>query len=162
MSREFKMTDVGHMSCYLGLEVKQIEDEIFISQESYTKEILKKFNMLDCNPVNTPMESRTKLSKFNEGEKVDPIFFKRLVGSLRYLTCTSSDILFTVGVVSRFIEAPTSTHLKVTRRILRYLKVEIFDGSGHFRMWQVEVLDVLFQQRLDIAIEEKKPDNIIE
>ncbi|XP_070023045.1 uncharacterized mitochondrial protein AtMg00810-like [Nicotiana sylvestris] len=78
MSREFEMTDVGLMSYYLGLEVKQMEDGIFISQESYTKEILKKFNMLDCNPVNTPMESGTKLSKFDDGEKVDPTFFKSL------------------------------------------------------------------------------------
>ncbi|XP_070017547.1 uncharacterized mitochondrial protein AtMg00810-like [Nicotiana sylvestris] len=101
-----------------------MDDGIFISQESYTKEILKKFNMLDCNPVNTPMESGTKLSKFDEGEKVDPTFFKSFVGSLRYLTCTISDILFVVGVVSRFMEAPTSTHLKVVRRILCYLKAE--------------------------------------
>ncbi|XP_070015772.1 secreted RxLR effector protein 161-like [Nicotiana sylvestris] len=122
------MTDVGLMSYYLGLEVKQMEDGIFISQESYTKEILKKFNMLDCNPVNTPMESGTKLSKFDKGEKVDPTFFKSLVGSLRYLTCTRPDILFAVGVVSRFMEASTSTHLKVTRRILRYLKGTIDFG----------------------------------
>jgi len=128
MSREFEMTDVGLMSYYLGLEVNQMEDEIFISQESYTKEILKKFNMLDCNSVNTPMDSGTKLSKFDEGEKVDPIFFKSLVGSLRYLTCTRPDILFAVRVVSRFMEAPTSTHLKVTRRILRYLKGTIDIG----------------------------------
>ncbi|OIT04124.1 retrovirus-related pol polyprotein from transposon tnt 1-94, partial [Nicotiana attenuata] len=128
MSHEFEMTDVGLMSYYLGLEVKQTEDGIFISQESYTKEILKKFNMLDCNPVNTPMESGTKLSKFDEGEKMDPTFFKSLVGSLRYLTCTRPDILFAVGVVRRFMEASTSTHLKVTRRILRYLKGTIDFG----------------------------------
>ncbi|XP_019248334.1 PREDICTED: uncharacterized protein LOC109227589 [Nicotiana attenuata] len=128
MSCEFEMTDIGLMSYYLGLEVKQMEDGIFISQESYTKEILKKFNMLECNPVNKPMESGTKLSKFDEGEKVDPTFFKSLVGSLRYLSCTRPDILFAVGVVSRFMEAPTSTHLKVTRRILRYLKGTINFG----------------------------------
>ncbi|XP_070018040.1 uncharacterized mitochondrial protein AtMg00810-like [Nicotiana sylvestris] len=83
ISPEFEMTNVGLMYYYFGLEVKQMEDEIFISQESYTKEILKKFNMLDYNPVNTPMESGTKLSKFDEGEKVNPVFFKCLVGSLR-------------------------------------------------------------------------------
>ncbi|XP_033512774.1 secreted RxLR effector protein 161-like [Nicotiana tomentosiformis] len=72
------------------------------------------------------MESRTKLSKFDEGEKVNLTFFKGLVGSLRYLTCTGPDILFAVGVVNHFIEAPTSTHLKVARRILRYIK-DTFD-----------------------------------
>lgn len=89
-----------------------------MSQESYTKEILKKFNMFNCNSVNTPMESGTKLSKFDDGEKVDSTLFKSLVGSLRYWTCTIPDILFAVGVVSRFMEAPTFTHLKVARRIL--------------------------------------------
>ncbi|XP_070035154.1 uncharacterized mitochondrial protein AtMg00810-like [Nicotiana tomentosiformis] len=74
------------------------------------------------------MESGTKLSKFDEGENVDPTFFKSLVESLRYLTCTMPDILFAVEVVSCFMEAPTSTHLKVTRRILRYLKGTIDFG----------------------------------
>ncbi|XP_070032044.1 uncharacterized mitochondrial protein AtMg00810-like [Nicotiana tomentosiformis] len=122
MSCEFEMTAVGFMSYYLGQEVKQMEGRIFISQESYTKEILKKFNMLGCDPVNTLMESERKLSEFDEGKNLDPAFFKCLVGSLRYLTCIRPDILFIVGVVSHFMEAPTSTHLKVTRRILRYLK----------------------------------------
>ena len=123
MSLEFEMTDIGIMSYYLGLEVKQMEEDIFISQESYKKEILRKFNMFDCNPVNTLMESGTILSKIDDGEKVDSTLFKSLVGSLRYLTCTRPHILFAVGVVSPFMEAPTSTHLNVAKRILRYLKV---------------------------------------
>lgn len=89
MSLKFKMTDIGLISYYLGLEVKQMEEGIFITQDSYTKEILKKFNMFDYNHVNTPMESGTKLSKFEDGEKVDSTLFKSLLGSLRYLTCTS-------------------------------------------------------------------------
>ena len=60
MSLEFDMTDIGLISYYLGLEVKQMEQGIFISQETYTKEILKKFKMFDCNTLNTPMESGTK------------------------------------------------------------------------------------------------------
>jgi len=105
-----------------------MEDKFFISQESYTKEILKKFNMIDCNPENTPMESGTKLSKFDKGEKVNPIFLKSLVRSLRYLTFTRPNILFAVGVVSHIMEVPTSTHLKVARRILRYLNGTIDFG----------------------------------
>ena len=78
--------------------------------------------MLDCNPVNTPMEIGIKLSRFDEGHIKDPTLFKSLVESLRYLTCTRPDILFAVGVISRFMKAPTSTHMKAAKRIIRYLK----------------------------------------
>ncbi|XP_026445445.1 uncharacterized protein LOC113346062 [Papaver somniferum] len=81
MTREFEMTDIGLMSYYLGLEVKQQENGIFISQEGYAKEILKRFKMEECNPAITPVECGIKLSKIDEGEKVNPTLYKSLVGS---------------------------------------------------------------------------------
>ncbi|KAM0989066.1 hypothetical protein FF1_013044 [Malus domestica] len=122
MTKEFEMTDIGLMAYYLGIEVKQNKEGIFISQESYTKEILKKFKMEYCKPISTPVECRVKLTKHDEGESVDPTFFKSLVGSLCYLTCTKPNILYVVGLVSRYMENPTTTHLKTVKRILRYLK----------------------------------------
>ncbi|CAJ2639996.1 unnamed protein product [Trifolium pratense] len=122
MTKEFEMTDIGLMSYYLGIEVKQEDHGILITQEGYAKEVLKKFKMDDANPVSTPMECGIKLSKHEEGETVDPSLFKSLVGSLRYLTCTRPDILYAVGVVSRYMEHPTTTHLKAAKRILRYIK----------------------------------------
>ncbi|KAE8709398.1 Agamous-like MADS-box protein AGL6 [Hibiscus syriacus] len=96
MMKEFEMTDMGLMAYYLGIEVKQQNDGIFISQESYAKEILKKFKMENCKPISTPAEYGIKMTKHEEGESVDPTFFKSLVGSLRYLTCTRPDILHAV------------------------------------------------------------------
>ncbi|XP_072052139.1 uncharacterized mitochondrial protein AtMg00810-like [Arachis hypogaea] len=123
MAQEFEMSDMGLMSYYLGIEVKQIEDRIFISQQAYAKELLKKLNMLDCNPTNTPMECGVKLFKEEEGvRKVDQTLFRSLMGSLRYLTCTRADILFSVGLVSRYMENPTETHMKAAKRILCYLR----------------------------------------
>ena len=122
MTKEFEMIDIGLMAYYLGIEVKQMEDEIFISQEGYAKDILEKFKMLNSNLVSTPLECGVKLSMHDNEEKVNPTFFKSLVGSLRYLTCTRPYILFIVGLVSRYMEAPTMTQLKTTKRILRYLK----------------------------------------
>ena len=90
--------------------------------------MLKKFKILDCNPVNTSMEIGIKLSRFDEGHIEDLTLFKSFVGSLRYLTCTRPDILFVVGVISQFMEAPTSTHMKAAKRILRYLKGTIDYG----------------------------------
>jgi hypothetical protein len=118
MAREFEMIDIGLMAYYLGIEVKQMEDEIFISQEGYAKKIFKKFEMLDCKLVSTPIECGVKLSRHNEEMKVNPIFFKSLVGRLRYLICTRPGILFGVGLVTHYMEASTMTHLKIPKRIL--------------------------------------------
>ena len=122
MTMEFEMTDIGLMSYYLSIEVKQEDKGILITQEGYAKEVLKKFKMGDSNPVSTPMECRIKLSKNEEGNKVDPTLYKSLVGSLCYLTCIGYDILYAVRVVSRYMENPTTAHLKAGKRILRYLK----------------------------------------
>ncbi|KAH9782617.1 hypothetical protein KPL71_008982 [Citrus sinensis] len=122
MIKEFEMTNIGLMTYYLGIEVKQKEECIFISQESYAKEILKKFKMNNCKPISTPVECGVKLSKHDEGENIYPTFFKSLVGSLRYLTCTRPDILYAIGLVSRYMENPKTTHFKAATRILRYIK----------------------------------------
>ena len=84
--------------------------------------------MDDCKPISTPIECGIKLSKDDEAEKVDPTLFKSLVGSLRYLTCTRPDILYATGLVSRYMETPTTTHFKSAKRILRYLKGTINFG----------------------------------
>ena len=65
------MTDLSLLKFFLGLEVKQEETGIFISQMKYVKEILKKYKMKNCNPLSTPMEPGEKLSKYDEGERVD-------------------------------------------------------------------------------------------
>jgi hypothetical protein len=78
--------------------------------------------MSDCNPVATPMEFGAKLSKLEGGEVVDLNTYRSMIGSLRYLTCMRSDIAFTVGVATRFMEDPRNPHLKAVKRILRYVK----------------------------------------
>ncbi|XP_038889191.1 uncharacterized mitochondrial protein AtMg00810-like [Benincasa hispida] len=130
MAKDFEITDIGLMSYYLGIEVKQGEDGIFISQEGYVKKVLKKFNMNDANPFGTPMECGVKITKQDGGEKVNSTYFKSLVESLRYLTCTRPDIFYSVGIISRFMEEPTTTHCKMTKMIFRYIKGTI--GYGLF------------------------------
>ncbi|KAG6523782.1 hypothetical protein ZIOFF_013669 [Zingiber officinale] len=139
MTKEFEMTDIGLMAYYLGIEVNQREDGSFISQAGYAREILKKFRMDNSKSINTLVECGVKLSKHDEEEKVDPTFFKSLVGSLRYLMCTRPDILYAVGLVSRYMEDPTTTHLKIAKRILRYIKGTIdfglfYSTSNHFKL----------------------------
>ncbi|KAI4364351.1 hypothetical protein MLD38_020457 [Melastoma candidum] len=94
--------------------------------------------MSNSKPVSTPMEVGAKLCKIDEGEKVDPTLFKSLVGCLRYLTCTRPDILFSVGIVSRFMDMPTTKHMKAAKRILKYLKSTndfgLFYSSNEFQL----------------------------
>ncbi|XP_050909786.1 uncharacterized mitochondrial protein AtMg00810-like [Lathyrus oleraceus] len=132
ISNEFEMTDMRLMAYYLGIEVKQEDKGIFITQEGYAKEVLKKFKMDDKNPDGTPMECGSKLSKHENGEIVDPNLYKSLVGSLRYLTSTRPYILYDVGVVSRYTKAPTTTHFKATKQILRYIKDTINFGLHYY------------------------------
>ncbi|KAK2991758.1 hypothetical protein RJ640_015492 [Escallonia rubra] len=139
MAKEFEMTDIGLMSYYLGIEVKQIDDGIFISQEAYAKEVLKKFNMENCNPISIPIEVENKLSRHIKEGPIDRTLFRSLVGSLRYLTCTRPDILIAVGYISRYMENPTTYHFKVAKRILRYLKRTIdlgifYPASGDMKL----------------------------
>ncbi|KAG6527696.1 hypothetical protein ZIOFF_009822 [Zingiber officinale] len=117
------MTNMGSWhTYYLGIKVNQRGDGIFIPQEGYAKAILKKFKMDNSKPINTPIECGIKLSKHDEGESVDPTFFKSFVGSLLYLTCTRPDILYGVELVRHYMEAPTTNHFKVAKRILHYIK----------------------------------------
>ena len=77
--------------------------------------------MLNCKLAATPMETGIKLSKYDEGSYVDPILYKRLVGSLMYLTTTRPDVMFSMSLISRFMETSKSTHWQAWKRILRYV-----------------------------------------
>ena len=116
------MMDNGFMSYFLGIEVKQQQDVIFISQKKYMKKILEKFKMSNCNLVNTPIATGMKLSREGNGDFVDSTLFKSLVGSLRYLTITRPDIIYGVGLVSRYMERPKESHWLAAKRILSNIK----------------------------------------
>ena len=113
------------MEYFLVIEVTQYEDGIFINQSKYVNDVLKRFRMLNCKPAVTPITTGTKLSKEDDGSKVDPTMYKRLVGSLMYLTATRPDIMFAVSLISRFMESPKNTYWQAGKRILRYIFVTI-------------------------------------
>ncbi|CAM8994412.1 unnamed protein product [Rhodiola kirilowii] len=117
---EFEMTDFGSLSYFLGLEVIRKSGGIFVCQKKYDIVVLKRFKMLECNPARTPVEV---VLKNGDDESVYPTCFKQFVGSLRYLTCTRTDIAYgVVGLISKYLEHPRQSHLQVTKRILRYIK----------------------------------------
>jgi hypothetical protein len=128
MQDEFEMTDLGSMKYFLGLEIDQSENGIFISQKKYAKDVLKRFRMDNCNPANTPIVTGTQLSKSDKGGDINPTLYKKLIGSLMYLTTTRPDIMYAVSLLSRFMESPKDTHWKVGKRILRYIAGSVNEG----------------------------------
>lgn len=122
MHSKFDMSDLGKLSYYLGIEVKQGEDCIQLKQSGYARKVLEKANMLGCNPTKFPMDPKLQITKDEKGTPVDPTKFKSLVGGLRYLVHTRPDIAFSVGIVSRYMERPTEMHLIAAKRILRYIQ----------------------------------------
>eukprot|EP00253_Pinus_taeda_P032805 PITA_32805 len=110
MMKEFEMIDLGLMKYFLGIEVEQSDKGIFIFQNKYSKDLLKRFDMENCKPIPTPITIGTKLSKDDEGLDVNPTLFKRLVGSLMYLTAIRLDIMQGVSLISKFMETPKDTH----------------------------------------------------
>jgi hypothetical protein len=122
MKELFKMSDLGLLSYYLGIEVLQKLGEITLCQEAYTKKILQSCAMDDCNLTQVPMEPRLKLSKRSKEHAVDATEYRSVVGSLRYLVNTRPDLAYSIGIVSRYMEAPTMEHWAVVKHILRYIK----------------------------------------
>ena len=115
MMVEFEMSDLGMLHYFLGIEVVQSANGIFMSQKKYVQDVLDRFQMKDCNPVSTPTEFGLKLNKDHEGKKVDSTLYKQIVGSLMYLTATRPDIMYSVSLISRYMENPTEIHLLAAR-----------------------------------------------
>ncbi|BAF26215.2 Os10g0200800 [Oryza sativa Japonica Group] len=121
MKATFQMSDLGPLSFYLGIEVHQDDSGITLRQTAYAKRIVELAGLTDCNPALTPMEERLKLSHHSTTEEVDATQYRRLVGSLRYLTHTRPDLAFSVGYVSRFMQRPITEHQQAVKRIIHYV-----------------------------------------
>ncbi|GKA32601.1 putative ribonuclease H-like domain-containing protein [Tanacetum coccineum] len=122
MHKRFQMSSMGELTFFLGLQVKQKEDGIFISQDKYVGEILKKFGFSSIRTASTPMETNKALTKDEDGEDVDVHLYRSMIGSLMYLTSSRPDIMFSVCACSRFQVQPKVSHLNAVKRIFRYLK----------------------------------------
>ena len=98
--------------------MKQQKDGIFISQEKYAKNLVKRFSLDSKKHASTPMTSSVKLSFDSTGVEVDPTLYRSIIGSLLYLTASRSDIAFSVGVCAHFQAAPKESHMTATKRII--------------------------------------------
>ncbi|KAK1384246.1 hypothetical protein POM88_021981 [Heracleum sosnowskyi] len=121
MQSRYQMSMMGELSYFLGLQVKQTDDGIFINQAKYTRNLLKKFGMLDSSSAPTPMATATKLDK-DTGATVDMTTYRGMIGSLLYLTASRPDIMYATCLCARFQADPREPHLTAVKRIFKYLK----------------------------------------
>ncbi|XP_057496707.1 uncharacterized protein LOC130781518, partial [Actinidia eriantha] len=126
MQGEFEMSMMGELNFFLGLQIKQSSEGTFINQAKYTKELLKRFGMIEAKPLGTPMGTSIKLDKDENGKNVDEKLYRGMIGSLLYLTASRPDIMFSVCICARFQSCPKESHLVAVKRIFRYL-IETYD-----------------------------------
>ncbi|CAN0870467.1 Retrovirus-related Pol polyprotein from transposon TNT 1-94 [Linum grandiflorum] len=122
LSSQFKLKELGELSYFLGLQVSRSSKGILVSQQKYISDLLAMARLSDCRPCSTPMELNLKLSTAHGDPVPDPTLYRRLVGSLVYLTSTRPDLSYAVQVVSQFLSDPRMPHQQVVFRILRYLQ----------------------------------------
>ncbi|GJT54479.1 putative ribonuclease H-like domain-containing protein [Tanacetum coccineum] len=127
----------GGFTFFLGLQVKQKDDRIFISQDKYVADILKKLDFVTVKTASTPIETNKALLKDEEAEdvdvhlySVDVHLYRLMIGSLMYLTASRPDIMFAVCACARFQVTPKVLHLHAVKRIFRYLK-----GQPKLGLW---------------------------
>ena len=130
LTNEFKMKDLGLLHYFIGLEVQQSKDEVFLLQGKYIVDILKRFGMLDCKSMSTAtVTNRKKMHDSNSGSNlVDPTMYKQLIGSLLYLIHTRPHICYAMSALSQFMVEPTQRHWVAAKHILRYLRETVAYG----------------------------------
>nr|GEV53687.1 hypothetical protein [Tanacetum cinerariifolium] len=122
MHKKFQMSAMGELNFFLGQQVLHKEDDIFLSQDKYVGDILKKFGYSDVRSSNTPMDKENPWRKDRTGKDVDLHLYRSIIRSLRYLTASRPDIMFAVCACARHQVTPKECHLHAVKRTFRCLK----------------------------------------
>nr|GEY26644.1 putative ribonuclease H-like domain-containing protein [Tanacetum cinerariifolium] len=130
MKDKFQMSSMGELTFFLGLQVKKKKDGIFINQDKYVGEILKKFGLSEGKSAGTPIDVEKPLLKDSDGEDVDVHTYRSMIGSLMYLTSSRPDIMFAVCACAQFQVTTKVSHVNAVKRIFRYLK-----GKPYLGLW---------------------------
>nr|GEZ71549.1 hypothetical protein [Tanacetum cinerariifolium] len=133
MCSKFKMSIMGKISFFLGLQISQNPRGIFINQSKYALESLKKYGFKSCDPVDTPMVEKSKLDEDREGKAVDPSHYCGMIGTLLYLIASRLNLQFAICMCARYQAWPTEKHVHPVKRIFRYLR-----GTVHRGLWYLK------------------------
>jgi hypothetical protein len=121
MIQKFEMSMMGKLKYFLGFQIKQLQEGTFISQTKYIQDILKKFGMKNDKPIKTPMVTNGHLDLDTGGKSVDQKVYRSMIGSLLYLCASRPDIMLSLCMCARFQANSKEVHLRVVKRIMRYL-----------------------------------------
>ena len=130
MSSKFEMSLMGELTFFLGLQIKQTSDGIFINQEKYVRDILRKFDMNSSPSKSTPISAPLTIDSDPDGKPVNTTVYRGMIGSLMYLTASRPDIMFATCLCARYQSNPKESHLAAVKRILKYLK-----GTPSLGLW---------------------------
>jgi hypothetical protein len=118
MSKEFEISMIGELIFFLGLQIKQLKDGIFVSQSKYLNDMLKKFGLENAKSIKIPMATNGHLDLDQRGIIIDQKLFRSIIGSLLYITASKPDVMCSVCMCARFQASPREVHLKAAKRIL--------------------------------------------
>ncbi|KAI3681234.1 hypothetical protein L6452_36023 [Arctium lappa] len=130
MKKEYKMSMMGELTYFLGLQIKQSDKGTFINQGKYVKDMLKKFDLTQTSAMKTPMAPPLTLNKDPSGKPVNVTAYRKMIGSLLYLTASRPDIMYSTCLCARYQSEPKESHLIAVKRIFRYLK-----GTHNLGLW---------------------------
>ena len=128
MHVEFEMSMIGELTHFLGLQIRQQDLGIFLSQSKYAKNLVKKFGLESASSVRTPMSLNVKLIVDLLGKSVDSSLYRSMIGNLLYLTASRPAISYSVGVCARYQANPKESHMIALKRIIKYVKTIVDFG----------------------------------
>ncbi|KAI5349763.1 hypothetical protein L3X38_002652 [Prunus dulcis] len=138
MMCKYEMSDLGLLHHFLGMGITQTEGSISIHQKKYAFTLLDKFGLKDCKSASTPLVAIDKLQREDGSEAAYESLYRKIVGSLLYLTATRPDIMFSASLLARFMHSPSKLHYGAAKRVLRYIQgtidygIEYVTGKSSF------------------------------
>ncbi|KAI3715560.1 hypothetical protein L6452_22546 [Arctium lappa] len=130
MKSKYEMSMMGELTFFLGLQIKQTSEGIFINQSKYIRDLLKKFDFENCSPMKIPMAPPLKIHADPTCKSVDITDYRGMIGSLLYLTASRPNIMYVMCLCARYQTNPKESHLAAVKRIFRYLK-----GTMNLGLW---------------------------
>ena len=125
LRQKFEIKDLGDLCYFLGIEIICTPDGIWMSQRQYAMDIFSKYGMTYCKPISMPLDQNGKMSTDAGCVLEDPTMYRKMVGSLIYITISKPDLSYAVGLVSQYMKVLRKPHLDCVRHILRYFRATV-------------------------------------